>query len=124
MYQNLGVQWASSIPAFLSLACVPFPLLFYKYGLRIRERCKYAAEAKRASDALEAATRSAADTTEEAPDKHAVSGLAPEQKAELGGASSRSTSQSGTLNGGRTPDDNVNRRDHEENGEKGSMASF
>ncbi|KAM0415974.1 hypothetical protein ACHAPT_013073 [Fusarium lateritium] len=44
MYDNLGVHWASSIPAFLSLACVPFPFLFYKYGPAIRERCKYAAE--------------------------------------------------------------------------------
>ncbi|KAJ5881593.1 uncharacterized protein N7529_000265 [Penicillium soppii] len=45
MYQNLGIHWASSIPAFLSLACVPFPFIFYKYGARIRQRCTYAAEA-------------------------------------------------------------------------------
>jgi hypothetical protein len=45
MYQNLGIHWASSIPAFLALACVPFPFLFYKYGSAIRERCKFAAEA-------------------------------------------------------------------------------
>ncbi|AEO63327.1 5b4c1b51-3176-4deb-9e1a-85672906c0fa [Thermothielavioides terrestris] len=44
MYQNLGIHWASSIPAFLALACVPFPFLFYKYGGVIRERCKYAAQ--------------------------------------------------------------------------------
>jgi hypothetical protein len=40
-----GIHWASSIPAFLALACVPFPFLFYKYGSAIRMRCKYAAEA-------------------------------------------------------------------------------
>jgi hypothetical protein len=45
MYQNLGIHWASSVPAFLALACVPFPFLFYKYGSAIRERCKFAAEA-------------------------------------------------------------------------------
>jgi hypothetical protein len=45
MYENLGIHWASSIPAFLSLACVPFPFIFYKYGARIRKRCTYAAEA-------------------------------------------------------------------------------
>lgn len=45
MYHDLGIHWASSIPAFLSLACVPFPFIFYKYGARIRKRCKYAAEA-------------------------------------------------------------------------------
>ncbi|PSR92316.1 putative MFS multidrug transporter [Coniella lustricola] len=45
MYDALGIHWASSIPAFLALACVPFPMLFYKYGPAIRKRCKYAAEA-------------------------------------------------------------------------------
>jgi MFS family permease len=45
MYRNLGVHWASCIPAFLALACLPFPFVFYKYGARIRRRCKYAAEA-------------------------------------------------------------------------------
>ncbi|KAJ5618849.1 hypothetical protein N7510_002833 [Penicillium lagena] len=44
MYNNLGIHWASSIPAFLALACVPFPFLFYKYGPAIRKRCKFAAQ--------------------------------------------------------------------------------
>lgn len=44
MYQNLGIHWASSIPAFLALACVPFPFLFYKYGAAVRTRCKFAAQ--------------------------------------------------------------------------------
>lgn len=44
MYNNLGIHWASSIPAFLALACVPFPFLFYKYGAAIRTRCKFAAQ--------------------------------------------------------------------------------
>ncbi|KAF7948368.1 uncharacterized protein EAE97_003779 [Botrytis byssoidea] len=47
MYNNLGIHWASSIPAFLALACVPFPFLFYKYGASIRMKCKFAAEAAR-----------------------------------------------------------------------------
>lgn len=45
MYDALGIHWASTVPAFLALACVPFPFLFYKYGPAIRVRCKYAAEA-------------------------------------------------------------------------------
>jgi hypothetical protein len=45
MYERLGIHWASSIPAFLALACVPFPFLFYRYGPAIRARCKFAAEA-------------------------------------------------------------------------------
>ncbi|KAM5347640.1 hypothetical protein ACJ41O_007464 [Fusarium nematophilum] len=46
MYENLGNQWAASIPAFLSLACLPFPFVFYMYGEKIRSRCKYASEAE------------------------------------------------------------------------------
>lgn len=42
MYGNLGIHWASSIPAFLALLCVPMPFLFYKFGPKIRENCKYA----------------------------------------------------------------------------------
>ncbi|EKV11955.1 MFS multidrug transporter, putative [Penicillium digitatum] len=45
IYHNLGIHWALSIPAFLALACVPFPFIFYKYGARIRQRCPYASEA-------------------------------------------------------------------------------
>ncbi|RDW92645.1 hypothetical protein BP5796_02039 [Coleophoma crateriformis] len=46
MFENLGIHWASSIPAFLSLACVPFPFLFYKYGAAIRAKCVYAAQSE------------------------------------------------------------------------------
>ncbi|KAF3220416.1 hypothetical protein TWF106_006742 [Orbilia oligospora] len=45
MYRNLGIHWASSVPAFLALACVPAPFLFYKYGERLRLKCKYAEKA-------------------------------------------------------------------------------
>ncbi|OTB02263.1 hypothetical protein M426DRAFT_62599 [Hypoxylon sp. CI-4A] len=48
MYDNLGIHWASSIPAFLSIGCLPFPWLFYRYGAAIRMRCKFAAEAAEA----------------------------------------------------------------------------
>ena len=48
MYKNLGIHWASSIPAFLALMCVPFPFLFYKYGPVIRRGCKFAREAEEA----------------------------------------------------------------------------
>lgn len=45
MYDNLGIHWASSIPAFLTLVCVPFPIVMYRYGATIRLKCKYAREA-------------------------------------------------------------------------------
>ncbi|KAF4470897.1 multidrug resistance [Fusarium albosuccineum] len=36
MYNNLGVGWASSVPGFISLALIPIPFIFYRYGARIR----------------------------------------------------------------------------------------
>lgn len=48
MYAALGIHWASSIPAFLALACTPFPIIFLKYGEAIRMKCKYAAQAHHA----------------------------------------------------------------------------
>lgn len=47
MYDNLGIHWASSIPACLALLCVPMPFLFFKYGPTIRARCKYASESEK-----------------------------------------------------------------------------
>lgn len=45
MYDALGIHWASSVPAFLALVFAPFPFVLYKYGERVRERCKFSAEA-------------------------------------------------------------------------------
>lgn len=47
MYQNLGIHWASSVPGFLTLLCLPFPPLMYFYGGKLRLKCKYAAQAAR-----------------------------------------------------------------------------
>lgn len=52
MYANLGIHWASSVPAFLALACVPFPFLFFKYGAAIRRKCRYAAKAQELTDRM------------------------------------------------------------------------
>ncbi|KAF5244722.1 hypothetical protein FAUST_2239 [Fusarium austroamericanum] len=64
MYQNLGIHWASSVPAFLALACVPFPFLFFKYGRKIRMKCEYAAEAAVVLEKIR--TQDAAITEEDA----------------------------------------------------------
>ncbi|KAH8651118.1 putative MFS transporter [Xylariales sp. PMI_506] len=45
MYENLGIHWATSVPAFLTLACMPFPFVMYRYGETLRMKCKYAFEA-------------------------------------------------------------------------------
>lgn len=36
MYQSLGLGWGNSLLAFIALALCPIPVLFYKYGERIR----------------------------------------------------------------------------------------
>ncbi|KAF1364755.1 benomyl/methotrexate resistance protein [Lizonia empirigonia] len=46
MYDGMGIHWASSVPAFLAVACIPLPFLFYKYGATIRQKCKYAAQSE------------------------------------------------------------------------------
>ena len=42
MYHRLGYEWASSLMAFISLACCAIPYLFYIYGARIRKFSRYA----------------------------------------------------------------------------------
>ncbi|KAI1092513.1 MFS general substrate transporter [Rostrohypoxylon terebratum] len=42
MYARLGYQWASTLLAFISLACCGIPFLFWIYGEKIRQRSKYA----------------------------------------------------------------------------------
>ncbi|OSD04427.1 MFS general substrate transporter [Trametes coccinea BRFM310] len=42
MYHNLGNGWAASTWAFISLAMIPIPFLFYRYGRAIRARSKRA----------------------------------------------------------------------------------
>ena len=41
MYHTLGVPWATSLLGFLTVAFLPVPILFYKYGKRIRQMSKY-----------------------------------------------------------------------------------
>lgn len=36
MYMTLGLGWGNSLLAFIALAMCPIPLIFYKYGERIR----------------------------------------------------------------------------------------
>ncbi|BCS05599.1 MFS transporter [Aspergillus luchuensis] len=42
MYERLGIHWASSVPGFLSLACLPAAFILSKYGPQIRQRSKFA----------------------------------------------------------------------------------
>ncbi|KAK8039961.1 multidrug resistance protein [Apiospora rasikravindrae] len=45
MYERLGYQWGSSLIAFLTVAMMPFPYLFFRYGRQIRKHSKYATQA-------------------------------------------------------------------------------
>lgn len=41
MYHNLGVPWATSLLGFLCVAFFPVPVLFYKYGAKIRAKSRF-----------------------------------------------------------------------------------
>ncbi|KIW92621.1 uncharacterized protein Z519_06468 [Cladophialophora bantiana CBS 173.52] len=64
MFHNLGIHWASSIPAFLALACAPFPFVFYRYGESIRMKCRYAAQAHEVMQQIRSQTRDVEVTDE------------------------------------------------------------
>uniref|UniRef100_A0A8H7NF07 Major facilitator superfamily (MFS) profile domain-containing protein n=1 Tax=Bionectria ochroleuca TaxID=29856 RepID=A0A8H7NF07_BIOOC len=42
MYVALGNHWATSLLAFLTVAMLPFPYIFFKHGKRLRRRSRYA----------------------------------------------------------------------------------
>lgn len=104
MYADLGTNWASSIPAFLALACVPFPFLFYKYGAAIRSRCKFAAESEafmarlRQEDSSSegeepgrTGSAEAVDDTEKASDEPAYARRNAQRRRSLSGGTAVST---------------------------------
>jgi hypothetical protein len=41
MYDTLGLGWGNSLLAFIALALCPIPILFYKYGERIRKSPRF-----------------------------------------------------------------------------------
>ncbi|MCJ1248048.1 hypothetical protein MMC30_005263 [Trapelia coarctata] len=47
MYANLGVPWATSVLAFLTLAMFPVPVLFFIYGKKIRTLSKFSPTEKK-----------------------------------------------------------------------------
>ncbi|KAH7080483.1 major facilitator superfamily domain-containing protein [Paraphoma chrysanthemicola] len=42
MYKRLGINWASSLLAFLGIAFIPIPFLLYRFGKQIRNKSKNA----------------------------------------------------------------------------------
>ncbi|KAL8953190.1 MAG: hypothetical protein Q9222_000925 [Ikaeria aurantiellina] len=59
MFDGLGVNWAGSLLGFVALALVPIPIIFWKFGARIRARSAFAPTMpKNAPGAAAAATMS------------------------------------------------------------------
>ncbi len=42
MYEKLGYQWATGLLAFLTVAMLPFPYIFFRYGKKIRAKSRFA----------------------------------------------------------------------------------
>ncbi|KAF2735896.1 MFS general substrate transporter [Polyplosphaeria fusca] len=42
MYNRLGYQWATTVLAFLALAMAPFPILFFRFGKKLRGSSRFA----------------------------------------------------------------------------------
>ena len=42
MFDALGINWAGTLLACVALVLVPIPVIFWKYGARIRARSKFA----------------------------------------------------------------------------------
>lgn len=42
MYEKLGYHWATSLLAFLTVAMMPFPYIFFRYGKSIRGKSRFA----------------------------------------------------------------------------------
>lgn len=41
MYSTLGIGWATSLLGFISLAMLPIPLIFFRFGPGIRAKSNY-----------------------------------------------------------------------------------
>lgn len=50
MFQGIGVNWAGTLLGCVALILVPIPVVFYKFGARIRKRSKFAPTAPKAEE--------------------------------------------------------------------------
>ena len=41
MYENLGIHWAGSVFAFLSLGLLPIPWILFKLGYKLRKNSRF-----------------------------------------------------------------------------------
>lgn len=60
MFMKLGIHFGAGVPALLAALCLPFPFLFVVYGKQIREKAKFATEARNITTKMAAAAGAAA----------------------------------------------------------------
>lgn len=86
MYQKLHIDWATSLFAFISLAMVPIPFAFHKWGpqLRLKSKYGYVAMFRKMAEAKAAA---------EAQAKAAAAQSAPEEKVDENDSSLRNSQE-------------------------------
>lgn len=94
MYDRLGIDWATSLFAFIALAMVPIPFAFHKYGekLRLKSKYGYVAMFKKIAAQKAAAAQAAAAQQQEAPEEK-VSAPAESSANQSDYSSSRDDSQ-------------------------------
>jgi hypothetical protein len=42
MFENLGIQWASTLVGCLAVLCIPIPICFLLFGKKLRQKSKFA----------------------------------------------------------------------------------
>ena len=60
MYTNLDPRWAGTLLGLIQVACIPIPILFYKYGYKIRMKSSLIRSLQEESEKREAKKRGAA----------------------------------------------------------------
>ncbi|KAL8929385.1 MAG: hypothetical protein Q9172_000558 [Xanthocarpia lactea] len=63
MFQGLGVEWAGTLLGFIALILVPIPVIFWKYGARIRARSAFAPTMPKNAPNLAAAPSDSVNTS-------------------------------------------------------------
>jgi DHA1 family multidrug resistance protein-like MFS transporter len=53
MFQGIGVNWAGTLLGCVALILVPIPVVFYKFGARIRQKSKFAPTAPKVEEGVE-----------------------------------------------------------------------
>jgi hypothetical protein len=59
MYQTLGPHWSATMLSLIEFALIPIPLVFYRYGHRIREKSALIRQMREDREKLEGRKRRA-----------------------------------------------------------------